>query len=359
MAIYDPLSVPNNKYGIHIIDENDLNDAANLVNSTGGDWGYVTFVITENDRDLLKWQTIFDKLSNLHLIPIVRLATHLENNSWVKPNIKEAQIWADFLTNLYWVVKNRYIVLFNEPNHAKEWGGSVNPKEYADICEAFQKSLKEKSSDFFILPAGLDASAPNSNETMDEKDFLKEIIEYKNSVLENFDGWTSHSYPNPGFIGNVGQTGKGTLESFKWELSYLKLLGIVRSFPVFITETGWPHFEGIINDKRYLNSNLVALNFQKAMESVWNDSEIVAVTPFLLNYQSFPFANFSWRKINSNEYYSQYNSYQLFPKTEGKPQFLLIDTNQLYKSFNLLSDIKMKMTSLKDFFQLNKSPYNI
>ena len=38
-AAYDPLSVPNNRFGIHIVDPNDVADAAKLVNSSKGDWG--------------------------------------------------------------------------------------------------------------------------------------------------------------------------------------------------------------------------------------------------------------------------------------------------------------------------------
>src|SRR4030042_1329311 len=71
-SIYDPLTVPNNKYGIHIIDENDLENAAALVNSSGGDWGYVTLVITEQDRSSDKWTGIFDTMKNYHLIPLIR-----------------------------------------------------------------------------------------------------------------------------------------------------------------------------------------------------------------------------------------------------------------------------------------------
>ena len=48
-AVYDPLGVPNNRYGIHIADLNDISDVAPLVNSNGGDWGYVTLVASDND----------------------------------------------------------------------------------------------------------------------------------------------------------------------------------------------------------------------------------------------------------------------------------------------------------------------
>src|SRR3989338_6631395 len=88
-AITDPLEVPNNKYGIHIIDENDLENAATLVNSSKGSWGYVTMVIREDDRDLHKWQSIFDRMKVFKLIPIIRLATKLSGSMWVVPKDSE------------------------------------------------------------------------------------------------------------------------------------------------------------------------------------------------------------------------------------------------------------------------------
>ena len=58
-AVTNPLEVPNNKFGIHILNDSDLEDAANLVNSTGGDFGYVTLVIREDERNLERWQKVF------------------------------------------------------------------------------------------------------------------------------------------------------------------------------------------------------------------------------------------------------------------------------------------------------------
>jgi len=166
-AIYDPFSVPNNPYGIHVADPNDISKVKELVNSSNGDWGYVTLVIQERERSLDVWRPVFERMARDHLIPIVRLATRSEDGVWVRPEQADAHIWADFLNGLPWPVRNRYIVLFNEPNHAKEWGGGVSPNEYADIVVAYSAALKKTSEDFFILPAGLDASAPNGKDSMD------------------------------------------------------------------------------------------------------------------------------------------------------------------------------------------------
>jgi len=122
----------NNKFGMSLLQptQNDIEKTANLVNSQGGDWGYVTLVIQEDDRDRGKWQGLFDELRRHHLIPIVRIATKPEGENWRRPKPEEAGGWAQFLDSLNWVVKERYVVLFNEPNHAWEWGGEVNPEDY-------------------------------------------------------------------------------------------------------------------------------------------------------------------------------------------------------------------------------------
>src|SRR3990167_1341043 len=75
-AVVDPLSVPNNKFGIHIIQAtpDESSPAASLVNSQGGDWGYVTVLIEGKDKKKDKWQEFFNDLRRRHLIPIVRIA---------------------------------------------------------------------------------------------------------------------------------------------------------------------------------------------------------------------------------------------------------------------------------------------
>lgn len=320
-AIYDPLSVPNNKYGIHIIDENDLYNAAKLVNSTGGDWGYVTMVIREDDRNAEKWQKIFLRMKELHLIPLIRLATRLSGDFWDKPHTDDSYDWADFLSQLYWPVKNRYIILFNEPNHAKEWGNTLDPEGYADIISSFSAKLKEKSADFFILPAGLDASAPNSTITMDEVKFLRQMVLYDPEIFDSLDGWTSHSYPNPGFNGKVTARGRGTLSTYLWEKNLLKSFGVDKFLPIFITETGWPHQEGSNRNNWYYPAKQIPPLILQASSQIWSYHDIAAITPFILNYQSFPFSNFSWQKSNSSEFYPQYESYLSLEKIAGFPLF--------------------------------------
>ena len=188
-AIVDPLSTPNNKFGVHIVDENDLDDAAKLVNSSGGEWGYVTIVIREDERDAGRWQKVFDRMRELKLIPVVRLATRGTADGWEVPTEQDAEEWAHFLNKLNWVVKNRYIILFNEPNHAHEWEGTIDPAGYTKIARHFRNTLKQTSEDFFILPAGFDQAAGNTDDSLSVEIYYRMMYESDPDIFTLFDGW--------------------------------------------------------------------------------------------------------------------------------------------------------------------------
>lgn len=310
LAENSPSAVSNNTFGIHITDEKDLPAAASLVNSSGGDWGYVTFVITEGERDHDRWQQVFDQMRRLHLIPIVRIATTANGDTWNIPAEAEINNWIAFLNSLNWVTQNRYIVISNEPNHATEWGGKIDPAGYADYLNEFATKLHAASPDFFVLPAGLDASAKNTSTTMDEALFLKRMLAAQPNLFDNLDGWTSHSYPNPDFSGKETDTGRGTIDTFDWELAFLKSLGVTKDLPVFITETGWSN--------QQIDPDKIGSMLTYAFQNVWNDPRVIAVTPFILNYPQAPFSQFSWEKTDGT-FYSYYTTVQKILKVAGTP----------------------------------------
>ena len=309
-AIYDPTSVPNNSFGIHLFSEKDLDDAKNLVNTNGGDWGYITLVITEAERDRDRWQQIFDKMRKAHLIPIIRIATKGEGENWVKPQDSEITNWVSFLNSLNWVIQNRYIIISNEPNHATEWGGQLSPTEYATYLKKFSQSLKSVSNDFFILPAALDASANGKNQTMEQTKYIKEMLKQEPDLFEHIDGWNSHSYPNPDFSAKETDKGQKSIAGFEWEINFLQSLGINKKFPIFITETGWS------NEKT--DYETISERFEYAYKNVWNKKDVVAVTPFILNYPEKPFDKFTW-KTKEGSFTPVYEKVKSMQKQKGEP----------------------------------------
>lgn len=309
----------NNIFGIHVAtpSREELENAAKLVNSSGGAWGYVTVVIQENDRDLRTWQEAFDQMRELRLIPIVRIATQPIENYWKRPTTGDIPEWVTFLNKLPWVVKDRYVILFNEPNHALEWGGTLDPQSFADITYEFAKKLKEANGDFFIMLAGMDAAAPQSPPNyLDEAYYLSQAFEKQPELARYIDGLSSHSYPNPGFAGSPYSSGRNTITSYTWELSLLKSLGVEKELPVFITETGWRHNGVGVGSMSPVE---VGSSLTVAYDRWQEDPRVVAATPFILNYQGEPFLSFSFQKFNERDFYDHFYTVQDTPKVHGAP----------------------------------------
>lgn len=307
---------PNNKFGIHIATpaDEDIDDAASLVNSQNGSWGYVALVLQENDLNKSKWQDTFDKLRTHKLIPIIRLATKAEGANWRRPDKHDAIIFAQFLSTLNWPVKEKYVILFNEPNHGSEWGGTCDPVDYADRAIYYARTLKAFDSDFFVMLAGLDQAAPQQpGAYCDEGYFLQTMIGAQPDLFSLIDGLSSHSYPNPGFSASVSKRGRGSIGGYDWELGMLHNLGIQKDLPVYITETGWTPGS--------LSYETIARYYQSAFSSLWlPDSRVRAVTPFILTYIGAPFQQFSFRSpAGGQSWYPQFGALQSLTKTLGDP----------------------------------------
>lgn len=309
LAIYDPLSVPNNKFGIHILETNELNKAKDLVNSSGGDWGYVTIPIRADDRNLPKWQTFMDECKKLHLIPIIRLATFAKGDHWVGPNEYHLIDFANFLNELAWPTMNRYILVYNEPNHEHEWGGFVYPEEYARVLDRAVDIFHKRHPDFFVIMAGFDSAAPNGPSSMNEYDYLQTMHKTIPDIFYKIDGWSSHSYGNPGFNSPPNPYSKMSVGNFHFEREFLIKRGL-KNDKLFITEAGWNQLE--------TSSERTDKFFQEAFSQYWIDSKIIAITPFLLSANAGPFEGFSFTKPNG-EFFLFAKNILSMSKEKGQP----------------------------------------
>jgi hypothetical protein len=246
------------------------------------------------------------KAKELHLIPIIRITTIPQGGTWERGNDVDLVDFANFLNELDWPIENRYIVLFNEVNRDTEWGGSVNPEKYALIVRNAYTIFKERSKDFFLLGPSLDSALPNSKTSMSSPSYLAKMAAYDPLVWTYFDGWSSHSYPNPGFIASAKKTGLTSITGYKNELALIK----IAPKPVFITETGW--------DQTKLNDSVLAGYWSSAWQIWLADPNVIAITPFILRGGD-QFAQFSLYKENG-EYSASGQSIYNLPKSRGIPK---------------------------------------
>ena len=318
MAITDPLEVSNNKIGIHILFTDEVDPASKIVNNNGeASWGYVTIPIQATDRDRIKWQRFLDECKNRQVIPIIRVATVPEGSNWVEPNNFDLVDFANFLGDLTWPTENRYVIIFNEVNRSDEYGGYVSPEKYADVLNNAIDIFKAKSSDFFILPAGLDNAASNSRSSLNWRLYLERMYLRHPDIFNKIDGWTSHAYPNPDFSSRPDKSGSNKTDSFQSDLKFIRLFS-TKKLPVFITETGWSN--------KYLSDHQIALYYQYAFTHHWSDPNIVAITPFVLNAQNGPFEQFSFKNKEGKykEFSETLSAYAI--KGEPKPSVILPDS---------------------------------
>ncbi len=319
-----------NIFGLHLTQTQDLYSAKDIINSGGGDWGWLTIVIRTDQLDYYTWQNFFDNCRQHHLIPIIRLATYSDNGNWKIPVQSDIDNLANFLNSLNWPTKTQYVSLFNETNHGQEWGGSVDVKNYVDISIYASQKLKSLNPNFFILNGALDLASPDATpDYLSAKSFYQQVYQYRPEFFDHIDGLASHSYPNHGFIGTPNDTGQHSILGYQWELETIQKMGVNKNFPVFITETGWPHREGISQKNNFYTTKTTS-QFLLNSYQIWStDKRIKAVTPFIYNYPHPPFDHFSW--LDKNE--QLYPEYQIIidaPKSTNSPE--QITAYQVYKS---------------------------
>lgn len=297
------LASEHNIFGLHLSQTSDLTPAKNIINSNGGDWGYVTIVLRTDQLDVQMWQDFMNNCRLFHLTPIIRLATIMEKDHWKKPEYSDIDNLTNFLASLRWPHSRQIVSLFNEPNQGKEWGGGVDAKSYTDLALYAAKRLKSLNANFFILSGGLDLAAPQKlPDFAKAESFYREVYQYKPEYFDLLDGLASHSYPNHGFVGLPTDQGLHSIRGYQWELSFLKNLGVKKELPAFITETGWPHREGETNNPSFFAANTTSDLLLSAINIWQKDPRVLAVTPFIFNFPYPPFDHFSWLQINGTIY---------------------------------------------------------
>jgi hypothetical protein len=270
--------------GVHILETTEVDQAAKIAVDNKDGWGYVTIPIRLDQLNPVQWQKFFDTAREKKLIPIVRLATEINKSSWRKPTKADIVVLAGFLSGLDWKTDKRYVIIFNEPNQSKEYGNEIDPQDYAQLLSFACDWFHTDNRGYVVLPAGLDAAAPNGKQTMESIEYLGRMLTAEPDLFNKIDGWTSHAYPNPDFAASAYKNGKNSLWGWKFEWEFIKKK-TGREMDIFITETGWDQSK--VKEARLFDY------YNYAFKNIWSDTRIKAVTPFVLNGNNGIFDGFS------------------------------------------------------------------
>lgn len=278
--------------GMHILHPDEINQFRQIYKDEA--WRFVTIPLTLNDvGNYGEWQKFFDQAYQLKVIPIIRLSTRFDTslNAWQIPSRKDIVSLANFLSSLNWHQDEKFVIVFNEVNHAAEWGGKIDPLLYGGVLKFTSNWFRSEGKNYKILPAAMDLAANNSKETREAFSYLKSLYDFDQDIFDKIDYWNSHSYPNPEFSASPVRTGQNSIRGFTYELNWLKNK-TGKDFDVFITETGWA--------SSYLTNYYLDDYYLYALQHIWSDSRVKAVTPFLMKGSPGPFASFSFFDAGNN-----------------------------------------------------------
>jgi len=356
--------LPPTRSGVHLL----LDDGRNVwpmsvwpthlryARQVVGEWGYVTELIRLDDLNAERWQVFMDLCAELHLTPILRLATTYDRAAgwWTAPPADPdgryrtiAARYADFVMALRWPTTGHTVVVGNEPNHGDEWGGRPDPVDYARFLMDVADALHIADGGARVLNAGLDPYTPNTGSVpfvngmyyLDEETFLDRMHEAYPDVFAHIDAWASHAYPlgpltegpwqqvyqvdwindasNPNHVEPPPGIYNRGINGYQWELFKLSTYS-VSSLPVMITETGWRHAEttdpAATDDgrplpdaatvARYLDLALHGNNgrYPDLPADSWTpwlaDPWVVAITPFALDGLPAEWGHTNWLALN-------------------------------------------------------------
>jgi hypothetical protein len=280
--------IPNNIVGLNVArlhQPNYIWATSDVVNANGGDWGYLTVVWTIQDREdrmaEYNLQLFLDRCYEFHVQPIVRVATKFEakreptvpgqpavkpnqqgaEGSWTRPDWDEPLKWREFFERGKWPTRHAWIVIGNEPNLGREWGGAVDAAGYARYLDHVLDVFADAPR-FDIVSGALDISNTTAMPVMqDALEFLDEMGATVPGLFARLPAWASNPYHVP----NLGPGVRYTHKAYEAELDR-----IGREMPVLITEAG---------NLQTGDEQEIARFYAEAFRDWMADPKVVAATP--------------------------------------------------------------------------------
>jgi hypothetical protein len=323
--------VPNNIVGLNVArlhQPNYIWATSDVVNANGGDWGYITVVWTIEDREArmaeYNLQLFLDRCFEFHVQPIVRVGTKFAakkepvvpgqpapkpnpqgaEGSWVRPDWDEPLKWRTFFETARWPTRHAWVVVGNEPNLGREWGGAVDPVSYARYLDHFL-DVFEEAPRFDVVSGALDISNSTVMPVMqDALEFLDGMGEAVPRIFERLPAWASNPY-------KVVSAGRGVRYTHRAYEAEFDRIG--REMPVLITEAG--HLE--TGDEQE-----IARFYEEAFRAWMADPKVVAATPLFWHPDRNDFWMFELDKRGAFVHKSPtYELLRRLPRVAGSPEF--------------------------------------
>ncbi len=308
--------------------------ASDLVNANGGDWGYITVVWTIEDREArnaeYNLQLFLDRCYEFHVQPIVRVATKFEakkeptvpgqppvkpnpqgaEGTWMRPDWDEPAKWRAFFETGRWPTRHAWIVVGNEPNLGREWGGAVDAGGFARYLAHFLDVFKDAPR-FDVVGGALDISNTTAMPVMqDALEFLDGMAEAVPGIFERLPAWAS----NPYRVLNRGPSARFTHRAYEIELDH-----IGRELPVLITEAG--HLD--TGDEQE-----IARFYAEAFRDWMADPKVIAATPLFWHPDRNDFWMFELDKKGAFVHKSPtYELMRKLPRVAGSPNYAVTQVN--------------------------------
>jgi hypothetical protein len=307
-------SVPNNIVGLNLArlhQDNFIWAASDIANANGGAWGYVTVLLTREDRDselaAYDLQQLLNRCFEAKLQPIVRVATRFDVDSgiWDRPTDDEPGRWRWLFEQVRWPNRLVWVVPANEPNLGREWGGQVDVASYARYLELFINTFAGAGADRFrVVNAPLNLSNAHQPPVMqDAFEFLAEHMELSPTVFERLPAWATNSYQ----VDGLGDEQRFTHRGYEVELE-----AIGRDMPVIVTESG------VLNRQ---NEAEVAQFFVQAYKDWQADRRVIAATPLFWDPDSdehWMFTLDAQGKVKTDS--ATYRALRGLPRVAGSPE---------------------------------------
>jgi hypothetical protein len=230
--------------------------------------------------------------------------------SWMRPDWDEPAKWRAYFETGRWPSRHAWIIVGNEPNLGREWGGEVDATSYAKYLAHFLDVFKGAPR-FDVVSGALDASNTTALPVMqDALEFLDEMGAAVPGIFERLPAWAS----NPYRVLNRGPSARFTHRAYEVELDR-----IGREMPVLITEAG--HLDTGDEDE-------IARFYEQAFRDWMADPKVVAATPLFWHPDRNDFWMFELDKKGAFVHKSPtYELMRRLPRVAGSPQYAVTIAN--------------------------------